>query len=139
VTLGASMFRRSLAIALVVVFCSFLTLTTGARAQTDAATVLQSFITAVNNGDVVTAETLASPGLTITLPGGATLPALQAEPAGVQTIPPAFLPITIVSVKPNASGDSVDAVLRFGGFLSAEVQVHTTDGVIDNFSIVGPA
>jgi hypothetical protein len=130
---------RNLAIALLFAFGLLLTIPTVGRAQTDAATTLQSFIAAVNSGDVATAEQLASPGLTITLPGGRTVAAVQAEAAGIEAIPPAFLPITVVSLSPDASGDSVDAVLRFGVFLSAHVQVHATDGVIDNLAVVGPA
>jgi hypothetical protein len=132
-------FRRNLAIALVFVFGLSLTGAVAGRAQADAGTILQSFITAVNTGDVAAAQQLASPDLMITLPGGGTFSALQGESADFQAIPPAFLPITIVSLTPDASGDQVDAVLRFGFFLSAHVQVHTTDGVIDNMTVIGPA
>jgi hypothetical protein len=97
--------------------------------------VIPTFIDAINRGDANLAMQLASPNLTLTLPGGVTVPVNPATP-----IPATFLPITIVSLTPEGTGtQTVDGVFTLGSDPTQQrVQIRGDGGVIVSIVLLGP-
>jgi hypothetical protein len=105
------------------------------RADESNPDVIPSFINALNTGDVAAALQLASPSLTMTLPGGLSFPI-----SAVATVPASLLPITIVSLTPEGTGSqTVDGVFTFGGDPTPQrVQIKGNGGVIVSILVLGP-
>jgi hypothetical protein len=96
----------------------------------------QSLVTAINNGDMASAMQIASPDLTVTVPGGLTF---RMSP-GAQ-LPASILPITVVSVTSEGAGSqTLDAVLMFGGDPTRyNVQVKGSNAQVGSIRVLGPA
>jgi hypothetical protein len=128
---------RSLLLILILLFAVVLSPLAVRDAMADANNpdVIPAFIDAVNRGDANAVMQLVSPNLTVTLPGGITLPVDTSTP-----LSPSLLPVTIVSLTPEGTGSqTVDGVLAFGSDpTQKQVQFKGDGGVITSIVLLGP-
>jgi len=115
-----------------VLLFSFVIAAPVSRAQTSGSgTMVNSFITALNNSDLTTASGLIAPSFTITFADGTSA-------SGTDALSQIVTPITVVSVTP-AGNHQVNAVLQFGSDVPMNVGFTGAGGMITAMSILGPA
>jgi hypothetical protein len=116
---------------LVLVSCSLGVAIPARQVRAANGATINTFVTALNNGDLATAASQLAPSFVLTFADGTTA-------NGADGLSQLVTPITVLSITP-AGGRQVNAVLQFGSDTPVNVSFTGVNGMIATMTILGAA